>query len=203
MLMKRNFAYYNMFFKFILIICSILILSNMITSIGGYVEPTPEQVQECKELNIPEDQCSEQKILYERSKGRKPAGFSPEPNPLLNSDMLLIIGILGTIFGGSATLFFTKIRKPVESIRRKKTITKVIGVSLLLVGGFLSLFVTVASVIYSIEGTCLLIGGSDDRCVTGYNVGPSTFKPVLNKEFFWFSLSLAVSGAILLRISRL
>lgn len=77
----------------------------------------------------------------------------------------------------------------VESIRRKSTITRVTAVSLLLVGGFLTLFVTVASVIYSIEGTCLLIGGSDDRCVTGYNVGPSTFKSILNEEFFWFSVS--------------
>lgn len=89
-----------------------------------------------------------------------------------------------------------------ESIRIKRTTTKVIGVSLLLVGGFLSLFVTVASVIYSIEGTCLLIGGSDDRCVTGYNVGPATFKSILNKEFFWFSVSLAISGAIILGIYR-
>lgn len=90
-----------------------------------------------------------------------------------------------------------------ESKRRKRTITKVTGVSLLLVGGFLSSFVTAASFIYSIEGTCLLIGGTDDRCVTGYNVGPSTFKSILNKEFFWFSVSLAISGAIILGISRL
>lgn len=89
-----------------------------------------------------------------------------------------------------------------ESIRRKSTVTKVTGLSLLLIGGFFTLFVTTASLIYSIEGTCLLIGGSDDRCVTGYNVGSGTFKPILNKEFFWFSVSLAISGAIVLGIYR-
>lgn len=87
----------------------------MITSIGGYVEPTPEQLEECKELQIPSDQCSEEKILYERSKGRQPPSYRPESNPLLNRDMLLIIGILGALFGGIAAIFFTKIRKPVES----------------------------------------------------------------------------------------
>lgn len=75
---------------------------------------TPEQLDECEELNIPVYQCSEERILEQRSSGLNRNPNPPQPNPLLNSDMLVIIGILGAIFGGLATIFLAKIRRPVE-----------------------------------------------------------------------------------------
>jgi len=74
--------------------------------------PTPEQLEECKELGIPSYQCSEQKILGKKCLGMH-CNTAPQTNEnyLLNTNMLLYWSILASAFGGLAMVFIVKSRR--------------------------------------------------------------------------------------------
>jgi len=75
---------------------------------------TPEQLQECKSLGIPEFSCTEQTLLAKRrlvASGQE--GAYGSGTPMLSKgfgDMGAIIAALAAIFGGVALAFFAKSR---------------------------------------------------------------------------------------------
>ncbi|MFQ5969355.1 MAG: hypothetical protein ACE5J2_02515 [Nitrososphaerales archaeon] len=82
---------------------------------GGAAVATPEQIEECKQLGIPEFTCSEHQILAKkRVLTSEQAGAYGSGTPLFGKtfgDMGALIAVLGAIFGGVAAAFFFKSRK--------------------------------------------------------------------------------------------
>ncbi len=96
----------------ILLVGSTIGLINSTAGASETVFPAPAQLKECRELNIPSYQCNEKTILGHKCMDEYCGTSRPEPNPLLNSQMLVFWGVLGTIFGGIASaLFFKTIKK--------------------------------------------------------------------------------------------
>jgi hypothetical protein len=82
---------------------------------GGAQVATPEQVEECKRIGIPEFTCTEQNILAKKRLLNAQANPSTgSGTPMLSTgfgDMGAFIAALGAIFGGVAAAFFAMSRK--------------------------------------------------------------------------------------------
>ncbi|SRR5579875_1766338 len=89
---------------------------------GGGQTATPQQLQECQQLNIPQGTCSDLTILAKKrltsaestTYGNAPTGSGTamlanisDPNSALGQ-MAIYVGALGAIFGGVAAAFFLK-----------------------------------------------------------------------------------------------
>lgn len=82
---------------------------------------SPEQLQECEQLGIPRETCSDVNILAKKrltAAQENPATGSG--TPMLSTEsgqMTVFIGVLAAIFGGVAAAFFLKGRgaKPVKT----------------------------------------------------------------------------------------
>lgn len=82
---------------------------------------SPEQLQECEQLGIPRETCSDVNILAKKrltAAQENPATGSG--TPMLSTEsgqMTVFIGVLAAIFGGVAAAFFFKGRgaKPVKT----------------------------------------------------------------------------------------
>lgn len=78
--------------------------------------PTPEMLEECKELGIEEEKCSEQAIMTEQSRRvNTPSGAQIEL--LGNPSMLVMFGLLAAGIGGGAVVFYVKSRNAKEKSR--------------------------------------------------------------------------------------
>jgi hypothetical protein len=89
---------------------------------GGSVgTASPEQLQECQQLGIPTENCSDVTILAKKrltAAQENPATGSGTPMLSTTSGQLIVfIGVLGAIFGGVAAAFFFRGRgaKPVKT----------------------------------------------------------------------------------------
>lgn len=104
---------------------SVAVLFVLASATAGYAqygvgtEPsvqsaTPEQLEECKQLGIPEFTCTEQTLLakrrvtYAQQQGAYGSGTSMIAQAF--GDMGAIIAALAAIFGGVAVAFFAKSR---------------------------------------------------------------------------------------------
>jgi hypothetical protein len=82
---------------------------------------SPEQLQECEQLQIPRETCNDVGILAKKrltAAQENPATGSGTPMLSTTSGQLIVfIGVLGAIFGGVAAAFFLKGRgaKPVKT----------------------------------------------------------------------------------------
>lgn len=90
---------------------------------GGAQVATPEQIEECKALGIPEFTCSEHTLLAKkRLINAQEHPSTGSGTPMLTTtfgDMGAIIAALGAIFGGVAAAFFAMSRKKkAESVTR-------------------------------------------------------------------------------------
>ena len=90
---------------------------------GGVQTATPEQLEECKQLGIPEFTCTEQTILAKkRLTAAGQAGAYGSGTPMLGTtfgDLGILVGALGAIFGGVAAAFFAMSRrKKGETVRQ-------------------------------------------------------------------------------------
>ena len=82
---------------------------------------SPEQLQECEQLGVPRENCSDVTILAKKrltAAQENPATCSG--TPMLSTEsgqMTIFIGVLAAIFGGVAAAFFFKGRgaKPVKT----------------------------------------------------------------------------------------
>ena len=89
---------------------------------GGSVgTASPEQLQECEQLDIPAGTCNDVNILAKQrltAAQENPATGSGTPMLSTSSGQLIVfIGVLGAIFGGVAAAFFLRGRgaKPVKT----------------------------------------------------------------------------------------
>jgi hypothetical protein len=89
---------------------------------GGSVgTASPEQLQECQQLGIPTENCSDVTILAKKrltAAQENPSTGSGTPMLSTTSGQLVVfIGVLGAIFGGVAAMFFLRGRgaKPVKT----------------------------------------------------------------------------------------
>jgi|ERR687892_1472485 hypothetical protein len=82
---------------------------------------SPEQLQECEQLQIPRETCNDVGILAKKrltAAQENPATGSGTPMLSTTSGQLIVfIGVLGAIFGGVAAAFFLRGRgaKPVKT----------------------------------------------------------------------------------------
>jgi hypothetical protein len=82
---------------------------------------SPEQLQECEQLQIPRENCNDVTILAKKrltAAQENPATGSGTPMLSTTSGQLIVfIGVLGAIFGGVAAAFFFRGRgaKPVKT----------------------------------------------------------------------------------------
>jgi uncharacterized protein YcfJ len=82
---------------------------------------SPEQLQECEQLQIPRENCNDVTILAKKrltAAQENPATGSGTPMLSTTSGQLIVfIGVLGAIFGGVAAAFFLRGRgaKPVKT----------------------------------------------------------------------------------------
>jgi hypothetical protein len=82
---------------------------------------SPEQLQECQNMNIPRGNCSDVTILAKRrltAAQENPSTGSGTPMFATESgQMVIFIAVLAVIFGGVAAMFFLKGRgaKPVKT----------------------------------------------------------------------------------------
>lgn len=82
---------------------------------------SPEQLQECQNMGIPRENCSDVTILAKRrltAAQENPSTGSGTPMFATQSgQMVIFIGVLAVIFGGVAAMFFFKGRgaKPVKT----------------------------------------------------------------------------------------
>ena len=81
---------------------------------GGAQTATPQQLQECQQLNIPAGECNDTTILAKRRLTAAQANPSTgSGTPMLSTEsgqMIIFIGVLGAIFGGVAAAFFFRSR---------------------------------------------------------------------------------------------
>lgn len=88
---------------------------------GSTGSASPEQLQECEQLGIPRENCSDVTILAKKrltAAQENPATGSG--TPMLSTEsgqMTVFIGVLAAIFGGVAAMFFLKGRgaRPVKT----------------------------------------------------------------------------------------
>ena len=82
---------------------------------------SPEQLQECQQLNIPRENCNDVTILAKkRLTAAQENPSTGSGTPLLSTEagqLYIFIGILAVIFGGVAAAFFFRGRgaKPVKT----------------------------------------------------------------------------------------
>ena len=98
------------------------VASAQYTGGGGSVgTASPEQLQECEQLQIPRENCNDVTILAKKrltAAQENPATGSGTPMLSTTSGQLIVfIGVLGAIFGGVAAAFFFRGRgaKPVKT----------------------------------------------------------------------------------------
>ena len=112
-------------------LAALAVLSSMATvaygqyggsTTGGTVgTASPEQLQECQQLNIPRENCNDVTILAKKrltAAQENPSTGSGTPMLSTNSGQLTVfIGVLAAIFGGVAAAFFFRGRgaKPVKT----------------------------------------------------------------------------------------
>ena len=105
-----------------------LFLSSTSVAYGQYAgggasvgSATPEQLQECTQLGIPRENCSDVTILAKKRLTAAEANPSTgSGTPMLSTEtgqMVVFIAVLAAIFGGVAAAFFFKGRgaKPVKA----------------------------------------------------------------------------------------
>jgi len=110
--------------KFVICGLSLLAVLGTVVSIpafaqygggGGAQVATPQQLEECKALGIPEFTCSEHQILAKkRLINAQQEGAYGSGTPMFGKafgDMGALIGVLGAIFGGVAVAFFAMSRR--------------------------------------------------------------------------------------------
>ncbi|HET6780009.1 MAG TPA: hypothetical protein VFH09_02465 [Nitrososphaera sp.] len=90
-------------------------------SSGSVGTASPEQLQECEQLQIPRENCNDVTILAKKRLTAAQANPSTgSGTPMLSTEtgqMAVFIGVLAAIFGGVAAAFFFKGRgaKPVKT----------------------------------------------------------------------------------------
>jgi uncharacterized protein YcfJ len=88
---------------------------------GSIGTASPEQLQECEQLQIPRENCNDVTILAKKrltAAQENPATGSGTPMLSTSEGQLIVfIGVLGAIFGGVAAAFFFRGRgaKPVKT----------------------------------------------------------------------------------------
>ena len=110
-------------------LAALAVLSSMVTVAYGQYGGTggstgsasPEQLQECQQMGIPRENCSDVTILAKkRLTAAQESPSTGSGTPMLSTEsgqMTIFIAVLAVIFGGVAAAFFIKGRgaKPVKT----------------------------------------------------------------------------------------
>ncbi|MEM0441943.1 MAG: hypothetical protein QW450_02150 [Candidatus Nitrosocaldus sp.] len=92
-------------------------MAQLYGTVGGDITATPEQLEECKQLGIPEFACTQHSILAKKrlttaqQEGAYGSGTSMVARTF--GELGIYVAALGAIFGGiSAAFFAMALRKP-------------------------------------------------------------------------------------------